>query len=113
MFINSPYSLATLISLLSVFGIILTAAIAGQATYQDIDNNCTAFFYTLPISKRQYLSSRFRGSLAIQCFIFLGVPVGAWIGMHMPFLDSTRLGPERLIAYVIPYVILVLPNVVF
>lgn len=112
-FINSPYSLATLISLLSVFGIILTAAIAGQATYQDIDSNCTSFFYTLPISKRQYLGGRFLGSLAVQCFIFLGVPVGAWVGMHMPFLDATRVGPERLIAYVIPYVTLVLPNVVF
>ncbi len=112
-FINSPYSLATLISLLSVFGIILTAAIAGQATYQDIDSNCTAFFYTLPISKRQYLGGRFLGSLAVQCVIFLGVPMGAWIGMHMPFLDSTRVGPERPIAYVMPYLTLVLPNIVF
>jgi ABC-2 type transport system permease protein len=112
-FINSPFSLNAIISFLSVFGVIITAAIAGQATYQDIDNNCTAFFYTLPISKRQYLAGRFLGSLAIQCFIFSGVAVGAWVGMHTPWLDPTRLGPERLLAYIQPYVTLVVPNVIF
>ncbi|HEV2989257.1 MAG TPA: ABC-2 transporter permease, partial [Candidatus Angelobacter sp.] len=112
-FVNSPYSLSMLISLLNVFGMIIIAALAGQATYQDIDNNCTAFFYTLPITKRQYLTGRFLGSVAVQCFIFAGVAVGAWLGSHMPFLDATRRGPDRLIAYLMPYITVVLPNLIF
>src|SRR5438552_10404502 len=112
-FINSPFSLYNFISILSVFGVIITAAIAGQATYQDIDNNCTSFFYTMPINKRQYLTGRFLGSLFIQCFIFSGLAVGAWAGTHMPFLDPARLQPDRLIAYLMPYITTVLPNLVF
>ncbi|HEV3039535.1 MAG TPA: ABC transporter permease [Candidatus Angelobacter sp.] len=112
-FVNSPYSLNTLISILNVFGVIITAALAGQATYQDIDNNCTAFFYTLPINKRQYLTGRFLGSVAVQCFIFAGIGVGAWLGSHMPFLDATRRGPDRLVAYIMPFVTIVLPNLIF
>jgi hypothetical protein len=112
-FANSPFSLNILIAQLSVVGVIITAALAGQATYQDVDNNCTAFFYTLPISKRQYLIGRFLGSLFIQCFIYSGLAAGLWVGMHTPFLDPTRLGQERLIAYIQPYLTLVVPNLVF
>ena len=53
--INSPYGLNSVITYISFFGIIITAAIAGQATYQDIDSNSTVFFYTAPITKLDYL----------------------------------------------------------
>src|SRR5664279_6579850 len=53
--INSPYGLNAVITYISFFGIIITAAIAGQATYQDIDSNSAVFFYTAPITKLDYL----------------------------------------------------------
>ena len=37
--INSPYALNGVITYICFFGIVITAAIAGQATYQDIDSN--------------------------------------------------------------------------
>src|SRR5215813_1153163 len=49
--VNSPFALWAFISELSFYGLIITAALAGQATYQDIDNNCAEFFYSAPISK--------------------------------------------------------------
>src|SRR5205085_10721765 len=55
----------------------------------------------------------FLGSFFIECFIFSGVAVGAWVGMHTPWLDPTRLGHERLIAYIQPYITLVVPNLIF
>jgi ABC-2 type transport system permease protein len=110
--VNSPYGLQAIITFITFFGVVVTAAIAGQATYQDIDSRTTDLFFTLPISKFDYLGGRFLGALAIQSLIFSGVGLGAWIGTRMPWLDPTRVGPQNLAAYLQPYFILVLPNLV-
>jgi ABC-2 type transport system permease protein len=108
--VNSPYALNVIITFCTFFGLVVTAAIAGQATYQDVDHDSTAFFYTAPITKADYLGGRFLGALAVQAAIFSSVGLGVWVGVHMPWLDATRLGPERLAAYLAPYAILVVPN---
>jgi hypothetical protein len=108
--LNSPFALIAIVGYTSFFGVIITAALAGQATYQDIDNNCGAFFYTAPITKMDYLGGRFLGALAVQLLIFPGLPLGAWVGMHLPVIDQARLGPDRFIAYVQPLLLLVIPN---
>jgi len=40
------------------------------------------------------------------------VGIGVWIGTLMPWLDPTRLGPQRVAAYLQPYFTLVLPNMI-
>ena len=110
--VNSPYALQGIITFIAFFGVVVTAAIAGQATYQDIDSRCTDLFFTAPISKLDYLGGRFLGALAVQLLIFSGVGPGAWLGSRMSWLDPTRLGPQNLAAYLQPYLILVLPNLV-
>jgi ABC-type transport system involved in multi-copper enzyme maturation permease subunit len=110
--VNSPFALAIIISYITFFGVVVTGAIAGQGTYQDIDNRITDFFFTAPISKFDYLAGRFAGAFAIQVLIFTSVGLGAWIGTLMPWLDPTRIGPQRLWAYIQPYFVLVLPNLI-
>jgi ABC-2 type transport system permease protein len=110
--VNSPYALQAIITFITFIGVVVTAAIAGQATYQDIDSHSTDLFFTLPISKFDYLGGRFLGALLIQFLIFSGVGLGAWIGTRMPWIDPTRLGPQNFAAYLQPYFILVLPNLV-
>jgi len=108
--VNSPYALNVIITFCTFFGLVVTAALAGQATYQDVDSNSTPFFYTSPISTFDYLMGRFLGALAVQVVIFSSVGLGVWAGVHMPWLDHSRLGPEHIVAYLQPYLILVLPN---
>lgn len=108
--INSPYALFVVVVYISTLAVVITAALAGQATYQDIDSNSTPFFYTAPITRFDYLAGRFLGTLAVQLVIFSATGLGAWIGMHTSWVDPTRVGPERLFAYVHPYLIFVLPN---
>ncbi|HUK92045.1 MAG TPA: ABC transporter permease, partial [Blastocatellia bacterium] len=110
--INSPFALGFIITYVSLFGVIMTAAMAGQATYQDVDSRSTELFYTAPITKFGYLGGRFLGAIAIQVVIFAAIGLGAWLGAHGPGVDPTRIGPDRLDAYVRPYVILVLPNLI-
>jgi ABC-2 type transport system permease protein len=111
--VNSPYGLNSIITYICFFGLVVSAAIAGQATYQDIDSNSTAFFYTAPITKLGYLGGRFLAAFAIQMLIFSSVGLGAWLGTVMPWLDKTRVGPQMVAAYFQPYLINVLPNLLF
>jgi ABC-2 type transport system permease protein len=110
--LNSPYALNVITMYITFLGIVVTGAIAGQATYQDIDSHICDLFYTAPITKLDYLAGRFLGALAIQVLIFSSVGIGAWVGMHLPWLDQSRLGPNNAVAYVQPYLLLVLPNLV-
>ena len=110
--VNSPYALNNIISYVAFFGLVITAAIAGQATYQDSASNTTSFFYTSPITKFDYLAGRYLGALAIQLLIFSSVGIGAWIGVHLPWLDPTRVGPNHTAAYFQPYFLLVIPNLI-
>jgi len=110
--VNSPYALNAIISYVAFFGLVITAAIAGQATYQDTASNSTSFFYTSPITKFDYLAGRYMGALLIQFAIFSSVGIGAWIGVHLPWLDPTRVGPNLPLAYLQPYFLLVIPNLI-
>src|SRR5579862_4216132 len=62
--VNSPFALNLIITYCAFFGLVVSAAIAGQATYQDIDHNVTPFFFTAPITRSDYLAGRFLGALA-------------------------------------------------
>jgi ABC-2 type transport system permease protein len=110
--VTSPFALNLIIMFVSFFGVIVVAALAGQATYQDIDSNSTSFFYTAPITKLDYLAGRFLGALAVQVVIFTSVGLGAWLGTRMPWLDPTRVGPQSAYAYLQPYFTMVIPNLI-
>jgi ABC-2 type transport system permease protein len=110
--LNSPYALNVITMYITFLGIVVTGAIAGQATYQDTDSHISDLFYTAPITKFDYLGGRFLGALAVQILIFSSVGIGAYVGMRLPWLDQTRLGPNNALAYLQPYLILVLPNLV-
>src|SRR5579862_6663370 len=110
--VTSPFALNLIIMFVSFFGVIVVAALAGQATYQDVDSNSTAFFYTAPISKFDYLAGRFLGSLAVQLVVFSSVGLGAWIATRLLWLDPVRVGPQHFAAYIQPDLTLVLPNLI-
>ncbi|MFZ0806801.1 MAG: ABC transporter permease, partial [Candidatus Sulfotelmatobacter sp.] len=111
--VTSPFALNLIIMFVSFFGVIIVAAIAGQATYQDLDNNSTAFFYTAPITKFDYLAGRYLGALATQIVIFTSVGFGAFVGTRMPWLDPARVGPQTFYSYLQPYCTMVIPNLIF
>ena len=110
--VNSPFALSIIISYVSFFGVVVSASLAGQATYQDVERNTTAFIYTAPISKLDYMGGRFLGALSVQFLIFTSVGVGAWVGTRMPWIDATRVGPQSVLAYFQPFFTLVVPNLI-
>ena len=108
--INSPWSLASLMTLIASFTVVINAAIAGRATHQDIDANTTPMLFTRPITRAQYLGGRFLGALGVLVLLSLAIGLGAFLATKLPWMPASRLGPQRLGAYLVPYLLVVLPD---
>ena len=112
-FVNSPFALAQTISLLGMFGTVIMAAVMGRAVQQDAEYRSHHFFFTSPISKFDYLGGRFIGAFGVVLVIFVSIGLGAWLATMLPGMDAERLGPNRWLAYLSPYALMLLPNAIF
>ncbi|MFH1004660.1 MAG: ABC transporter permease [Bacteroidota bacterium] len=110
---NSPSNINMLIQLLNLFGILIVSAIVGNPVYRDFEHDTHSLFYTKPITKFSYLAGRFFGSIVITLLVLISIPLGILIGSFMPYLDREIFGPFNLMAYIQPYLVFVIPNVIF
>ena len=111
--INAPEALLFLTMIGGYLGTITSAAIAGRATFQDVDHRTSAFFFAAPISKLDYLGGRFLGAFLSTLVLYPGISLGALAAEYAPFIDRTRVGPQIAAGYLAPYLTILLPNLIF
>jgi ABC-type transport system involved in multi-copper enzyme maturation permease subunit len=107
---NAPLALAQLFPLLSLLGVSITAALAGNALYRDYDAGIDPLIYTAPLSRPAFLGGRFVGSLIVNALVLTGVGVGALLACLSPWAKKELLGPFHLSAFVWPYITHIYPN---
>ncbi len=112
--INSPFSLTIVTAILSVFGVIIASSLMGNAVYRDVEYRAHPLFYTTAISKLGYLGGRFAGSYLVAVLAFSGIGLGAAAAGVMPWVEADRfLAHAPAGAYLWPYLVIVLPNLLF
>ena len=109
--VNSPYAIANLTGLLSLFGFLVISAVMGRAAYRDFECRIDPLIFTSRLGKAAYLGGRFVAAAAVLVFVFAGIGIGLWVGTLMPGLDRARLGANHVGAYLAPYWSIVIPNV--
>lgn len=107
---NAPSVLNWLLVLLSWFGVLVASAILGNPVHRDFEYRTHSLFFTTPITKWGYLGGRFLGSLVVAAGIFAFLALGMWLATLTPWVEAAKIGPNRLAAYVWPYLIIILPN---
>lgn len=108
--INGPRQVALSTAFLGCAGVIVVAAIMGRAVQQDFEHGMHHFFFSAPIPKPAYVFGRFLGAYLVLALVFAGIPLGAWLGTHLPAIDPDRLGPNGAAAYLLPWLWTLLPN---
>jgi ABC-2 type transport system permease protein len=114
--VNSAISIAQ--SLLSVGGMsnllasIFLISIMATAIQRDYQFNMHPLLFTKPIEKSSYFFGRFLGVLTLAVIVFSGLLAGYMTGF-MAEPDSPVLGPFRLLNYIQPFLIFILPNLLF
>lgn len=111
--LNGPYHIAEGAVLFSLIGVLITAGYMGQAIFRDFRTGMYPLLYTTRMTRRAYLGGRFLGALTGNAFILLGWGAGIVLGSLMPFLDQARFGPFLIEAYLRPYAVFMLPNLLF
>ncbi|WUR14152.1 M1 family aminopeptidase [[Empedobacter] haloabium] len=108
--INAPMPVMLTTSILGCLGVIVVAAMMGRAVQQDFEYDMHHFFFAAPIRKHQYMLGRFAGAWLVLAVVFASIPLGLALGTWLPGIDPTRLGAFRLEAYLLPYLLSLLPN---
>ena len=110
--VNSPFSLNGYTNVLTLIpGVLLISAMFGPAVMRDFDTRMHPLLYTTPISRVGYLGGRFAGTFVITMLVLSGIGLGLFIGTLIPGMPAERIGPQKLLYYLNPYLTLVLPNV--
>ncbi|MEM6768283.1 MAG: ABC transporter permease, partial [Bacteroidota bacterium] len=111
---NSPYSITQTMVTLSVFGMLIASAVMGVPLYRDIEHKVKNYFFSYPITEREYLFGRYLGSLVILLMISLGLHVGMILGFATGPLwgieDAEKFGPLNLLHYLNPTLLFYWPN---
>ena len=107
---NAPVKIATFTLLIGLLGTLITAALFVESGHRDIRSRMESLFHTVPLHKAEYLGGRFLGTLVVNAVLLLVVPLGLLASTSLPSIGPEMLGTLRLEAYVLPYVIFLLPN---
>jgi ABC-type transport system involved in multi-copper enzyme maturation permease subunit len=111
--VNAPQKLAETMALFcGLFGIVVTAGLFSDAAIRDRTDRMDALLFTTRLRPAEYLGGRFLAALAINGVLVFAIPLGLALATRMPYLDAEAFGPNRLVAYVQPLLLFVLPNIV-
>ncbi|HEX9986279.1 MAG TPA: M1 family aminopeptidase [Thermoanaerobaculia bacterium] len=110
---NGPTSIAFANILISMIGLVITAALFSGAALRDVETRMHPLFATAPITKTDYLGGRFAGALLVNVLLATVVPFALMAFLQPAFIDAELLGPFRAATYLQPYVYFLLPNIFF
>lgn len=108
--LNSPFIIFNFAALWSYLGMLIVTAIMLNVAIRDFQNGSFPLYFTKPVRKTDYLGGRFAGGFVTCLFIFSGIGLGILFGTALPILDPILIGPFRLIYFLNPYLIMVIPN---
>ncbi|AGC45160.1 hypothetical protein MYSTI_03854 [Myxococcus stipitatus DSM 14675] len=113
-FANSPHTLFASINVFSLFGLLIVAAVFGQAAYQDFGHKTWMLVFTKNVKKTPYLLGRFLGAYVFSAVLMLALIPGLLFGAAGVWLiDKTQLAPHQTLAYLWPYLLGVWPTLFF
>jgi ABC-2 type transport system permease protein len=107
---NSPVALTQIQATFGLFFMFVTTAFVANVVVRDDETGFGPIIRSTPITRLQYLGGRFAGAIAAAVLAFLFIPIGAWLGSIMPWVDAETLGPNRLGFYAYGLLVFAVPN---
>lgn len=106
---NAPWVIVNSMLLVVMLGQIVVAGLVGNSVLRDYQVRAHELVFTTTITRFAFLGGRFLGAFTVMVIVHLGMIVGLALGAAMPWMDQARVLPFDLAAYVVPFVVLVLP----
>lgn len=109
---NSPFVLASAAIIAAIFGMVMSAAIAGDAAARDVQLRMAPLLYTSPVGRASYLGGRFLAVFVLVAVLMASIPLGqVLLVMFLPGLDPDLVAPFQPARYLLVYAALIVPTV--
>lgn len=109
--INSPYSVAQSIALLSLPSLFILAAFCSNAVVRDREYGMQEIVFATPVGKMPFLTGRFGGAFAAAALAFAAAVAGMFAALFLPSQDPATIGALGPGAYLWAFIVLGLPNI--
>lgn len=107
---NSPYIIGYLTGMMSLVLIFSMTVMMAQTQLKDSESKLDAIIYATPVSKFNYLFSRFLSVFVISVLSYAMLILGVMIGHVFPS-ETQQMGSFSIMNYVIPFFVFAIPNV--
>ncbi len=107
---NAPIVVIRLMPILSLLGLFVTTAFIAGAALRDFERRSDMLFFTKPVSKFDFLTGRFAGSLWVSLLVLAAGVLGLWAGNFAPWQPADRLGPVSIAPYLFGLGVIIVPN---
>ncbi len=111
--LNGPWTTTLEHCFLSLFGVIIVAAIFGTSILRDFQRDTYQIIFTKPVSKMAYLGGRWAGSFLSCVFAFSGMVFGELLGTYAPWADHTRIEHGHVWWYIQPFLTITVVQIFF
>lgn len=112
-YINSAIALNNFINGFSILAFFLIPSIVGGTINKDYSSNTSNVLYSYPFTKTDYLLAKYLSGLVVTILVLLSIALGAIIGGYLPGTNPELLGEFNLLNYLQPYLIYIIPNLIF
>jgi ABC-2 type transport system permease protein len=106
---NAPAILAMVSIFVGFFGILVSAALFGDAAVRDVDAGMDPLLFTSSLGKSEYLGGRFLAALTVNAVVLVAIPLGL-VAATLTYRGPGQVGPFHMGAYLQPFVLFLLPN---
>lgn len=107
---NAPLVTVGLMPVLSLLSLFMITAFIANAALRDFEYRSDVLIFTKPLSKRDYLSGRFLGAMAVSLALLMIAVVGLMVAQVVPWQPATRLGPFSPAAHAFGLLVILIPN---
>ncbi len=109
--LNAPERLAEFALIAGMFGMLVTAALFADAALRDVEAGMDPLLFTSPLGRAEYLGGRFLAALVVNALVLAAIPL-ALAATMLIWRNAAEFGPFRAGAYVQPFLLFLLPNMV-
>ena len=111
--VDSPYSVAQSIGVLSLFSLFILAVFCANAVVRDRETRMEEIVFTTAVDKLPFLLARFTGSFLAAFTAFSASALGLYAARFLPFHDADRLGSASPLPHLWAVLVIALPNLLF
>ena len=111
--LNGAVGIYGLLGFFAILSYLLIPSIIGGTMQRDFNNNMHQVLYSYPLTKWNYLLAKFSAGMSISIIVVIASLLGITLGFYLPGANEELVGPFKIMNYLQPFLIYIIPNIFF